>query len=221
MTPADRIKIVAPIAAAILPPESTPLERALLSVELASLAEVDPALIATIWNPWTCPAILLPWLAWALSVDIWSDDWSEIEKRREIALSPMLHRLKGSVWAVKTAAERLGLPIELTEWWETVPSGRRGTFSVFLDVSGVNETTAIRAEASARIRTSKPKSRVVALQLGISETGPLGISAATLTTTTIIADPFVLGGPIDEPGPLGIAAATRTISTIIAEPRMA
>lgn len=218
MTPEERIKSVAPIAAAILP-DSTPLERALLSVELAALADVDPGLIATIWDPWKCPVILLPWLAWAASVDIWSDDWSEIEKRREIALSPNLHRLKGTVWAVKAAVERLGLAFDLTEWWERVPAGRHGTFSVFVDVTGVTDTAPLRAEASARIRTSKPKSRVGELRLGVSEAGPIGIAAATLTTTTIAAEPFVLDGNLEEPGPLGIAAATWTTSTIIAEPR--
>ena len=34
-----------------------------------------------------CPADVLPWLGWALSVDDWDQDWSEQQKRSAIAAS--------------------------------------------------------------------------------------------------------------------------------------
>ena len=43
----------------ILPPNATPLDRALDQVELDGLGEL-PIPIRSVWNPQTCPAQLLP-----------------------------------------------------------------------------------------------------------------------------------------------------------------
>ena len=32
--------------------------------------------IDRLWNPATCPENILPFLAWALSVDVWNPQWS-------------------------------------------------------------------------------------------------------------------------------------------------
>lgn len=212
----ERIDAVAPIAEGMLPPTASPIEKALLAAELAAFAEVDPSVIATIWDPWKCPASLLPWLAWAVSVDVWNPDWSEIEKRREIAASPEIHRIKGTRQAVALTLDRLGLNFEISEWWEATPVRRRGTFKVFVDVADQN-TQPVREEVVARVRSSKPKSRFLDLKIGISETGPIGISAGTTTRSTIIAEPFIIDGPAEELGPMGIASATVTRSIITAE----
>lgn len=50
---------------------------------------------------WDCPPELLPWLAWALSVDLWDEEWSVERKRRVIANSFHLHRLKGTAAGLK------------------------------------------------------------------------------------------------------------------------
>jgi len=54
-----------------------------------------------LWNPQTCPAHLLPWLAWALSVDDWDPEWPEATRRRVIAESVEIHRHKGTVASVR------------------------------------------------------------------------------------------------------------------------
>jgi phage tail P2-like protein len=46
----------------ILPPGSTPLEKALEQVA-AQLLDVEVA-IRAVWSPDDCPLDLLPWLAW-------------------------------------------------------------------------------------------------------------------------------------------------------------
>jgi P2-related tail formation protein len=57
-----------PQAGSLLPPNVSGLERAL---EQASARVGDiPVPIDPLWNPATCPARLLPWLAWALSVGL-------------------------------------------------------------------------------------------------------------------------------------------------------
>jgi hypothetical protein len=57
--------------AALLPPTSTPFEFAMGRASGEGLPLPVP--LRELWDPWTCPMALLPWLAWALSVDIWDD----------------------------------------------------------------------------------------------------------------------------------------------------
>lgn len=90
----------------LLPPNATAVEAALASAT-ARLADV-PAPIPALWDPATCPAALLPWLAWALSVDAWDAGWTDETKRRVIAASVATHRLKGTVGAVKRAVAVAG-----------------------------------------------------------------------------------------------------------------
>ena len=84
----------------LLPPNSTPLEKDL--VELAEQRLFRHAdYIGTLWNPMTCPAKLLPYLAWAMSLDVWDDEWSEATKRQVIQEAPEWHRRKGTVWSIR------------------------------------------------------------------------------------------------------------------------
>lgn len=89
----------------LLPPNATPLERAL--ADLGRWIEV-PAPLSTLWSVDRCPVDLLPWLAWALSVDDWDDGWPEARQRAAIAESVELHRHKGTPWAVRRSIEALG-----------------------------------------------------------------------------------------------------------------
>lgn len=87
----------------LLPPNATQLERSIEAVNAA--IEDIPVPIDTVLDPWRCPAALLPWLAWAFSVDTWDSSWSERTKREVIAASYQVHRTKGSVHSVKLAIE--------------------------------------------------------------------------------------------------------------------
>lgn len=90
----------------LLPPNATPLDRA-IERATAPLGDI-PVPIDTVWDPYACPAELLPWLAWAVSVDVWDSTWSERTKRDVIAASYDVHRHKGSVWSVKAAIRAAG-----------------------------------------------------------------------------------------------------------------
>ncbi|WP_419779821.1 phage tail protein I [Maridesulfovibrio sp.] len=91
----------------LLPISATPQERALSEVT-GNRIESIPVPIRDLWNPWKCPLELLPWLAWALSVDWWDDAWSEDVKRKMVAGSIAIHRHKGTPWAVKEYLKILG-----------------------------------------------------------------------------------------------------------------
>ena len=88
--------------ATLLPPNATPLERA-LEADGAQLGDI-PVPIDTLWIPETCPAALLPWLAYSVSVDLWNPDWPESVKRQVIAAAFDVHRIKGTLGAVRTRA---------------------------------------------------------------------------------------------------------------------
>ena len=53
----------------LLPPNATPLERA-IALALARITAI-PTPAGDTWNPATCPAPLLPHFAWGMSVDTW------------------------------------------------------------------------------------------------------------------------------------------------------
>lgn len=88
----------------LLPPNATPQERAIE----ASIARPVPVPIRDLWDPETCPAHLLPWLAWAFSVDEWRADWDEASKRRMIRDAVAIQRRKGTVWAMKRVLANAG-----------------------------------------------------------------------------------------------------------------
>lgn len=97
------------LPATLLPPSSTPLERALDQAAAARLAAL-PSVIASLWNADTCPAALLPYLAWAMSVDEWNDGWGVDKKRAVIKESRTIHQHKGTLSAVKRALAAIGQP---------------------------------------------------------------------------------------------------------------
>lgn len=93
--------------AVLLPANSTPAERA-VEAATARLAAPDPGGIRAQWNPLTCPANLLTWLAWALNVDEWDAAWPDEFKRETIADSIELHRRKGTVDSIRRVLRNAG-----------------------------------------------------------------------------------------------------------------
>lgn len=79
--------------ASLLPSNRTPFELAASTVS-AERRALPTDLVKSVWNPDTCPADLLGWLAWQLSVDVWDDDWPETTKREACRNSFLNHRLK-------------------------------------------------------------------------------------------------------------------------------
>lgn len=183
-TPKEKIQAVIPVARQILPSTATPLEVALLAVELASLAEIDVNLISTIWNPYKIPSVLLPWLAWALSVDVWNPEWNDEIKRDVIAASPEVHRLKGTLASVEIALKALGVTAKIEEWHLAEPVARRGTFKVSVlankrlsrDDTFLSENT--QRQIVSQIRQTKPLSRYFTVEVGAAFYEGLGVGSA-------------------------------------------
>lgn len=108
----------------ILPSNSTHLERA---VEQLGAERFDAVTftVSSLWNANTCPVDLLPWLAWAYSVENWDSDWSEAQKREVLRQSPAIHRKKGTRGAVAKALAALGMGASIAEWFQIDGQGRQ------------------------------------------------------------------------------------------------
>ena len=113
----------------LLPPNSPPLVDAIDEVT-AERIDAIPVPLRDLWNPWSCPIELLPWLAWSLSVDEWEEDWPESVKRQVVADSIQVHFHKGTRGAVEDALAVLGITVDLTEWFDQSPPGQRGTMQL-------------------------------------------------------------------------------------------
>lgn len=151
----------------LLPPNQTRLEAAIARAPDIE-ARVTADIIATLWDAQRCPARLLPWLAWALSVDDWDEAWDDTTKRRMIAASIEIHRRKGTPWAVRRALELLGLHVQIREWFNT--GNAPYTFEVRIAAAG-----RIDRQAVARaIDAYKPVSRSHGITAVITAGSPGG-----------------------------------------------
>lgn len=79
----------------LLPVGSSPLEVA--AARACADIENTPVPLRRLWNPDNCPANLLPWLAWAFSVDRWDESWPEETKREVIRSTWFIHAHKGTI----------------------------------------------------------------------------------------------------------------------------
>jgi hypothetical protein len=84
----------------LLPPNATALER---NIERTQLRFNPPRIIPTLWNPRTCPVNMLPYLAFAYSVEDWDYQWSESQKRTAIEEARYIHQHKGTPEAIMAA----------------------------------------------------------------------------------------------------------------------
>ena len=134
----------------LLPPNATPLERA-LAAATARIADV-PVALDPLLDPATCPAELLPWLAWGESVDIWETTWNEATKRQAIADSILLHRRKGTRWAVETVLARIDALAQVIEWHEAQPALDRHTFEIRIPLDATSGDRALASAAEHIIR---------------------------------------------------------------------
>lgn len=144
----------------IMPPHSGPAEKALVGGVIQSF-DFGIA-VRDIWAPDRAPVSVLPWLAWALSVDDWDESWSPERKRAVIAASIEVHRHKGTIGSVRAALAAMGYgDAEIVE--ATVDMPRYGTTRAYGDGTTygslgtswadywVNLTQAVSARDAARI----------------------------------------------------------------------
>lgn len=118
----------------LLPPNASQLERGLeQATARAGNVTVD---FTPLWNPQTCPIELLPYLAFALSIDTWDPAWPEATKRALVSTAIDIQRHKGTAKSIRDIIRSFGGQIALREWWQMAPPGTPHTFSVVLSLTG-------------------------------------------------------------------------------------
>lgn len=153
--------------ASLLPPNATQAMRDIEAV-CARISAV-PVPLRDLWNPDSCPVELLPWLAWALSVDRWENSWSEDQKRAVVRNSLFVHRYKGTLAAVERALASLGYDIRVIEWWEETPKADAFTFRIDIQLgeNGFDDPTYTRIEQLIE-DTKNVRSHLRRMRLSIS-----------------------------------------------------
>lgn len=106
------------MADVLLPPSASIPERA-MEQAIVRASDFNPNYVRN-WVPHDVPENILPWLAWAYSVDEWTSAWP-LEVRREYTeASYFIHRHKGTVAAVRRALRAVagGDEMILEEWFQ-------------------------------------------------------------------------------------------------------
>ncbi|EOD6486269.1 phage tail protein I, partial [Klebsiella pneumoniae] len=147
----------------LLPPSASAWMRG-AEAATAKLSGITVA-IRTLWTPTACPVDLLPYLAWALSVDRWDKNWPAEKKIASIQQSYWLHRRKGTRAAVRRVIEDMGFSATFAEWFDV--GDEPGTFRLEIDVNDIGITSRILDELTRLVNDAKPVSRHMA-QFNIS-----------------------------------------------------
>lgn len=163
----------------LLPPASTSLERAL---EL--LAQIRTDAIATplraLWRAETCPEALLPWLAWALSIDNWDAAWPLQIRRARVGAAIAIQRIKGTAKSVEDVVRSFGGNVVVREWFEQSPAGAPYTFSLTVTLSGEGgdvPTAGFIDAVIAEVGRTKPARAHFTFVVGVNAAARIGLRA--------------------------------------------
>jgi phage tail P2-like protein len=171
----------------LLPSGSTQLEVAAAQA-LSKIGNLSVPL-RDLWDPDSCPLKLLPYLAWAFSVDRWDENWTEQAKRSAVRAAWFVHKHKGTIGALRRVVEPLGYLIRVTEWWQTndIP----GTFRLDVGVLETGITEEMYQELERLIADAKPCSRhLIGLSINLDVSGNFYIAAATYDGEELTVSPY-------------------------------
>jgi len=169
----------------LLPPNATATERALARVVgRTTVLSVGPKYRA-LWSPQTCPAGILPWLAWSLHVDEWDSNWTEQQKRDVIEASVAVHKTKGTIGALKRALAALGYEVTVDE-----NTGEVYTFRLEFDLNqtGVLGTDTFAAARRVALANKNARSKLLAVRSSLTATAGVYGAVAHHRAQTVTVD---------------------------------
>lgn len=148
-----------------------------------------PVPLRQLWNADLCPLPLLPYLAWAWSVDRWDESWPEATKRAVVKSSAYVHKRKGTIGALRRVVEPLGYLIRVTEWWKTGETP--GTFRLDVGVLETGITEEMYPELERLIDDAKPCSRHLnGLSINLAVNGAIPINVASYDSDEMTIYPY-------------------------------
>lgn len=201
-------------AVAILPGNSTPLERALATTDDRILA-IDADVVRRVTRPDECPSDQLHILAWEYSVDEWDPAWDDDRKRAVIKASFEVHRHKGTAYALDQAIRALGKNARIEEWYEYGGHPYRFRITVDLQPDQVFTKADMRRLIRLALRTKNVRSYLDYVGLARSVSGTLSVGAFIRSRVTVTIDPTVTTGLTIRPYMrIGAHSTVRSITTI-------
>jgi phage tail P2-like protein len=202
----------------LLPPNASAL---LKDLETVSAVALDlETLNRFVNNPTEAPENILPWLAWAVSADDWSDNWSEQVRRNVIKASIEVHRRKGTIGALKKALQAFNYTnIKVEEWFQY--GADPYFFRVFFDVVEPGFDVNIIPEVQKVIESTKnARSHLESLRAYLSaEVGLVSIGSVIISKEVTSLNPVIFDHDDEleneSPAPiLGTFFITKEITTI-------
>ncbi|WP_372941432.1 phage tail protein I [Shewanella sp.] len=174
----------------LLPSNASKLERVIEKViEHCTKFPID---VRDLWDPWRCPLELLPWLAWAYSVDNWNEHWPEHIKRNVVDSSYQVHRYKGTPFAVQHALDALGIKTDIIEWWEPDGSGTPGTFAINTMISDQGIDLTLISAIYAQIGIAKRGSQHFTLRTVLSNNAEQYLACGTCAASIATVEPYAV-----------------------------
>lgn len=163
----------------LLPPNAGALERG-LEAAIERISDI-PTPLRDLFDPDTCPLDLLPYLAWALSIDTWSNTWPEGVRRARVRQAIAIQRRKGTASSLRDVVTAFGGQVAIREWWEMNPRGEPHTFELLLSLNGVVGAAATANyvdQVIAEVRRIKPARSHFTFTQALTGTGGFGPVAA-------------------------------------------
>lgn len=172
----------------ILPPNATQLQKDLEAASTGRLSLLNVDALRYLNNPERCQIEFLPWLAWAMSVDVWDSNWPENTQRSVVRESIQIHQRKGTVGGLKrTLGSFITGRIRVTEWFEY--GGEPYTFRVYATYKNTGMSVEdVELIYSAIMQTKNLRSYLEFFlpEIETEDTVPrYGVALGHLETTTI------------------------------------
>lgn len=155
----------------ILPSNATDLE---IAVDLACEDNLAKIPLDNIWKTWSadeCPEHLLPWLAWALSIEEWEIGWTLETKREVLRQAVAIHRIRGTPQSINNDLATLDIDSLYTEWRD-FGNGIPHTIRISLTPTA-SRTTPIDGDDIAIVRQKILRDKSQRDQLEIEQIAPI------------------------------------------------
>jgi len=201
----------------LLPPNSTPIERALeKSIKLEEL----PVPIDTIRDPWKCPVQFLELSAWENRVGFWNDNWPEMTKRKVIASNWEVKKYSGTTYGLEVALGALDFGTQVTEWFDY--GGEAGYFNLDVELFDRGITADEQNDILAIAGVAKRESQHLdTLTLHLASKGDLPtLSCVTCTGHTIDVFPLIIPDLESQENTPFFALGTHTVHEINIYPKV-
>lgn len=172
----------------LLPHNATTQERA-LDDATARISDV-PVIVREVWDPDTCPTDVLPWLAWAFSVDTWQTIWTDTQKRNAIKTAIEVQQIKGTIGAVRKALGAVFVNARVIEWHRDDVIGDPYTYRIEIETeegATVASVAEIEQIIEAIDRTKSLRSHLEEIQVSTSSrAGPYVAAAAGMGNEIVV-----------------------------------